>query len=310
MSGLITRLCRFRFRASFALLLMALFMIAGFQTSSVEGAQATQPERPHRSVPKIDTSVPPGFATPGDLVARQAARAHRERFWHARAAVKTGITVDFDGKRILDGTMTYDIHRDRARIDLASGETLIFDGQRAWVSPASSQIPQARYHLNTWPYFLAAPFKLSDPNAERAAYFERVLNGRMCETFTLTPKSSQGEASSDWYLVYVDKEHHALSAMAYFVAYGRTREEVNKDPQILIYEDIETFDRVPLATTWRIYNWTLTGGLDGDPVGTVKLTNLQFIDELDESIFTKPADAREAAPLPTASASASSTSEE
>ncbi len=245
------------------------------------------------------TSRPAAEAAPapaGMGVARRIEAAHGNNAWTAKTAVACDITVTFGGVEMLSGSLTYETGRGRARIETDGGATLVFDGERAWVSPSAAQVPMVRFQLLTWPYFLAAPFKLRDPGAYLAPHGRRQLDGVTHVTALLTFEAGIGDSPDDWYVIYEDPDTHRLAAVAYIVTYGTTVDEAEKTPHALVYEDYQTIDGVALSTRWVMYNWSLAQGTVGEPLGDVALTNIRFV-EPDERAFERPVEARED-PLP------------
>lgn len=235
--------------------------------------------------------------TPAGLsFARSIEDAHGDRVWTAKEAVACDITLNYGGNVRLDGSMIYEPAGGRVRIEMNDGAVMVFDGERAWVSPSSSTMRGVRFHLLTWPYFLAAPFKLRDPGTHLAPHGRRPLDGVAHVTALLTFEAGTGDSPEDWYVVYQDPATGRLAAVAYIVTYGKSVEEAEKEPHALVYEDYETIDGVALSTRWVMYNWSLADGTHGDPLGDVTLTNVRFV-EPDEGDFAKPPDARED-PLP------------
>ena len=101
--------------------------------------------------------------TPETLLAREVALAHGVRAWNDKQVLKSDLAISFGGNQVLVGTMWFHVHDGRCRIERADGVVLVFDGNDAWVSPSDAEAPRARFHLLTWPYFVAAPMKLADP---------------------------------------------------------------------------------------------------------------------------------------------------
>lgn len=230
--------------------------------------------------------------TPGEALAARIEKAHGIRAWHAGECVAADIDLHFDPDIELRGEMLYDHHGGRVRMDLADGTTLVFDGERAWVSPASSQMPMARFHLLTWPYFLAVPFKLRDPGAQIADYGRLSIDGEAHAALRLTFEADIGDSPDDWYILYADPATDRLVAMSYIVTYGGTSvDEAEREPHAIVYQDFVTVDGVTLSTTWPFFLWSRQAGPYGDPIGRVKLSNLRFV-SLDERDFSRPSDAR------------------
>ncbi len=273
-------------RAVLGLLATIPLLLAGCETT-----QSTTQSTVH------STSRPTAQAAPvGMGVARRIESAHGLDAWAGKTAVACDLTVQFGGSVMLSGSMLHEPAGGRCRMELDSGEVLVFDGRRAWISPSSAEVPMARFHLLTWPYFLAVPFKLGDPGTHLTPHGRQQLDGERHVTVRLTFDAGIGDSPDDWYVVYEDPDTSRLAAVAYIVTYGTAVAEAEKEPHVLIYEDFETIDGVVLGLTWTMYNWSVAEGAHGEPLGTVTLTNVRFV-EPGGSDFVRPADARED-PLP------------
>ncbi|MBI4483180.1 MAG: hypothetical protein HY652_09840 [Acidobacteria bacterium] len=226
----------------------------------------------------------------------EVGRAHGLEAWRAKKALRADLLIESRSR--LEGELLLEVNTGRVRMALRDGTLLIFDGQNAWVSPASSTFQRARFHVLTWPYFLAAPMKLHDPGTKLAVLGPRELRGTSYQAARLTFQSGVGDTPDDWYLVYVDPRNHRLHALAYIVTYGQGAEEAAKDPHAITYDDSVTVDGVTLSTTWTLWHWSEDKGIHGDPIGKGKVANLEFVVPSPDA-FSKPEDAHVDA-LPTA----------
>jgi hypothetical protein len=246
-----------------------------------------------------ETTTPAGTqattrpADAGIELARRLEAAHGLAAWRDRKAVAADIEITFGGDPMLSASMLYDHHTGRVRMDVRDTALLFFDGERAWVSPATADVPQARFHLLTWPYFLAAPFKLRDPGSRLDPTGLRALAGRQCETGLLTFGAHIGDSPDDWYVIYEDPETGLLAAMAYIVTYGGvTAEQAEGEPHAIVYHDAVTIDGVTLSPRWTFHHWSAEAGPHGDPIGAASLSNLRFVEPADRA-FAVPAGVKE-----------------
>jgi hypothetical protein len=232
-------------------------------------------------------------ATTGPGIAGRIEAAHGLAAWQSARAVEADLAVTFGGAPVLSGSMLYDHHTNKVRIDVADKAMLFFDGKRAWVSPASADVPRARFHLQTWPYFLAAPFKLQDPGTHLEPTGPRLLNGTPHETARLTFDPTVGDSPDDWYFIYEDPATGRLAAMGYIVTYGGVvTEEAEAEPHAIVYHDDVTIDGATLSRRWLFHHWSEEAGPYGDPIGEVRLSNLRFV-EPDGRAFAVPAGVKE-----------------
>jgi hypothetical protein len=230
-------------------------------------------------------------ADPAAAFAEALERAHGKDAWGGKGALTARFSVTFGGQELVDGTLTMTPSMGRVRIDHEDGTVLLWDGSTAWVAPASSGFQGARFHVLTWPYFLAAPMKLRDPGSHLVAMGLRELHGTSHETARLTFDPGVGDSPDDWYLAYRDPATDRLAALAYIVTFGKSREEAEAEPHAITYGDYVTVDGVAVATTWQFWNWSEELGPHGDPLGEARLAEVRFVTP-DEGTFAVPADAR------------------
>ena len=222
--------------------------------------------------------------------------AHGRAAWYAHKALETGITASFGGETFLEGTLLMTPDMGRVRIEHRDGTVLHWTGEEAFISPAASGFEEGRFHVLTWPYFLAAPFKLSDPGANVAAEGERPFRpGEVLPAARLTFDAGVGDSPDDWYELYREPESGRLAGMAYIVTFGgRTVAEAEAEPHVVVYARPVTIAGATLATEWTFYNWTPDEGAVGEPIGQVELRDPRFV-RPPAGAFAPPPGAR---PLP------------
>ena len=228
-------------------------------------------------------------------------RAHSADTWKGKEAFQSGIVVHFGGSTILEGRMLTTPSMSRTRVELSSGGVVIWDGEDAWVSPAGAEFPEARFHALTWPYFLSVPTKLRDPGSRVATLGEKEMRGQKFEAAKLTFDPGVGDTPDDWYVLYRDPASGRLAAMAYIVTFGTLREEAEKEPHAITYDEFVDVDGVPIPTKWTFWMWNEAEGIHGEPIGDVTLTDPAFVTP-EPTAFELPEDRRkEDLPSPPAS---------
>jgi hypothetical protein len=231
----------------------------------------------------------PAQALPG---VAELERAHGADAWKQYDALRCELVVEFDGKRTVDGILTFTTDGTKSRIDLKNGAQLVFDGEHAWVSPDSARFDKARFHLLTWPYFCAVPFKLRDGGVRVGWMGDQPLGGRSLPALRLTFAPGTGDAPRDWYILYRDGETDLLKAMAYIVTYGKAPGDRPDDPHAITYDDHVTVQGVTIPTRWTFFDWVPGKGISGDPRGRATLKNVHFLNP-PPGFFAKPFSARE-----------------
>lgn len=227
----------------------------------------------------------------GERFARPIENYHGLKAWQNQEMLVTDIRVEFGGQTPIYGQMMMSTDTRLVRIEQRDGTILVFDGQHAWVSPASSDLKRARFHLLTWPYFLAAPFKLQDQGTIHEDLRLRWAQGEPYRACRLTFEEGTGDTPQDYYVVYRAFSGR-LDAMGYIVTYGKSVAEADQAPHAITYHGFVNVDGVCLSTLWRFWHWSLETGMTGDPIGQVTLENIHFA-PLDPGLFVKPSDARE-----------------
>lgn len=229
--------------------------------------------------------APASFAAP--IEAAQGRTA-----WYAAKALQARLSLSFGGRPALAGRILFRTDLGASRLELDDGTVVVFDGRSAWVSPASSPFKQARFHVLTWPYFVALPMKLRDPGTHLQALGERRLRGRSYAAARLTFDAGVGDTPEDWYVLYRDPSSGRLAAAAYVVTYGKDAAAAAQEPHAITYEDHVAVDGVQIATTWTFWHWSEARGIEGKPLGSGKLSELSFVQPGPEA-FARPLGAKE-----------------
>lgn len=282
----------FRRLAKSGALALAVLLMSGSPLSAQSTRPATQPvdvsTRPSSTLPTTnDARTGNRTSSP---IAKIVSRAHRADRWHRHDAFACHIEVVFGGNKTLDGTMMFETDFSGVRMEVNEGVVATFDGEKAWVSPPG-QLPRARFHLLTWPYFVAVPMKLDDPGTHIEETGRMKLQGKVYQTARLSFGDGVGDAPDDWYQLYVDPETGRLGAMAYIVSYGKSDEQVQAaEPHAIVYEDFEMVDGIPIPMKWKFFEWSGERGIYGEPIGEASLRGVRFTES---NPYAKPPNAEE-----------------
>jgi hypothetical protein len=215
-------------------------------------------------------------------------KAHNVSGWKQNKALKTDIKISFGGQTAISGTLITETGGPGIRVELGGDTVAVFDGQNTWVSPSDSAI--SSFNVQTWAYFLKAPYKLNDPGTQIEPQSTTKMNGRSYHTAKLTFASGTGDTPDDWYILYRDQESDQLHAMAYIVTAGKTVEEANKEPHAITYENVEMMDGIPISTAWNFWGWDAKKGFSEEPIGTATLSNIEFLEA--GTLFEVPKNAK------------------
>lgn len=239
----------------------------------------------------VGSALPAAGTGSGADFAKAVEAAHGGEAWNSRAALAAEIEVEFGGNTLIQGQMITDTPVGQTRFELEDGTVLVFDGEMAWTSPADSAFQGTRFHVLTWPYFLAAAMKLDDPGTHLKSLGQKPFRGEeKLDAALLTFGENVGDSPEDWYVVYRDSKDR-LAGMAYIVTFGKSAEEAEKEPHAILYHDYREVDGTWLSTRWSFWNWSEEKGVFGEPIGHVKLGNIRFVEPPSEA-FAEPVDAR------------------
>ncbi|MEM7681687.1 MAG: DUF6503 family protein [Planctomycetota bacterium] len=216
----------------------------------------------------------------------QVEDAHQTEAYYAASAWQADLAVDFPGAFELGAEMTFSPSMDKARMDLADGTVVVWDGQDCWVAPAEAANPMMRFHVLTWPYFLALPHKLDDPGTHLEDIGEVAASEDAAyPAAKLTFGDGVGDAPDDWYYVLAN-DAGVVQAAVYIVTYGADADEAAKKPSIIHYRDYQAVDGVPVPHAWAFGYWDKQKGLV-DQKGSAALSNVAAVDPA-EGFFDKP----------------------
>ena len=144
---------------------------------------------------------------------------------------------------------------------------VIYNGKDVFLSPENAEMKSARFDIFTWSYFMAMPFKLTDPGTVWGPVKQVSENNRTYSRAKLTFEKNVGDTEDDWYQVYVDSDTNLLNYAAYIVTYGKAVEKAEKNPHAILYESYEVIDDIAISNQWKFYNWNEEKGLYGEPLG-------------------------------------------
>lgn len=258
------------------------------------GCQGGPPEHAGGDVDAPDTQkaeakLPEGFH---GAFASQIQEAHGGEAWRSKDVIIADVQLTKEGNIRLDGTFTFETTGGQVRLDPKAGGRVVFDGENAWISPPDLSMAKPRFQILTWPYFIAAPFKLTDPGTHMTNNQEKMLMGAPYPSAKLTFGEGVGDSPDDWYVIYREPESQRLKSMAYIVTYGKDIETAESAPHAIVYDDFKTIEGVTLATKWSLYDWNEEQGPYGDPLTEGTLTNIRFADAAPDT-FKVPAGAKE-----------------
>lgn len=205
--------------------------------------------------------------------------AHNAEAYYAAGTIKADLHTVFPGMGLdLKATMTFTPSMSKARMDFDDGTTVVWDGSTVWVSPESAANPMLRFHVLTWPYFLAMPYKLQDPGANlEPAGIKQTTKERFLKAAKLTFGEGVGDAPDDWYYVFKNADN-VMEAASYIVTFGTDVSEAEKKPSIILYSDHQAIDGVPIPMRWDFHFWDIKDGASEEAKGSTDLSEVSLID--------------------------------
>jgi hypothetical protein len=209
-------------------------------------------------------------------VVERVEAAHNIEAWWKTDVLVADITIRFGGNVAAQGTMAFETNGPRARFDFATGATAIFDGETCWMAPPDADVPRARFHVLTWAWFTAAPFKLSGTGTVLETYERSHEVGEPILFARQTFIAGEGDTPKDWYDIWIDPETNRLAAMGYIVTYGRSLEEAEEEPHAIVYGGYQSIDGVLISTEWTFTDYDAGGMLGETRLGSATLENVRF----------------------------------
>ncbi len=92
-------------------------------------------------------------------------------------------------------------------------------------------------------------------------------------------------------MLYRSPDSGRLQAMAYIVTFGTSRDEAEKEPHAVSYDEYVNVEGVPIPRRWTFWMWSKEQGIHGEPIGEVILEDPSFVAP-EAGAFAVPEDAR------------------
>ncbi|MEH0155863.1 hypothetical protein V6R21_17085 [Limibacter armeniacum] len=244
----------------------------GSNQSNPHEAQDSAPEAAQEAVKEVQTPA----------LIEHLETAHNRSDFYKQPAISFDLTLYFGDKKRLEGKVKMLTNSTKIRIDKTDSTSLVYDGDKVYITPASAKYDGARFDIFTWAYFFAAPFKFSDPGTHWEMLENEELNEKAYSVGLLTFGDNVGDTPDDWYRVYIDTADNTLFGMAYIVTYGKDETKANEDPHAITYENYESVDGVPIAQKWKFWEWREGKGITKQ-LGEADIKNVQFFTPSDST---------------------------
>ncbi|MCP9236669.1 DUF6503 family protein [Lewinella sp. JB7] len=193
-----------------------------------------------------------------------------------------------------DTYITNDYVNSRAVHQLASDTTVRygFDGQDAW-SPDGDRVEgmSPRFWSLTPYYFVGLPFVLADEGINFEELPAEELDGTTYDLVKVTYEQGTGDASGDYYVLYLNPETGQVDALRYIVSYPGYFPEGGSTPEKIMKITGKTkVDGITLPTGYTTYMWN--DGQISEPVTDITVSDYAYRSDLADDFFDRPADAR------------------
>ena len=199
-----------------------------------------------------------------------------------------------DGSTPRDTYVTNDYRSARA-VHLYAGDSTKrfgFDGKEAW-SMTGEQVEgmSPRFWSLTPYYFVGLPFVLADAGINFAALPAAELDGTTYDMVKVTFDQGTGDASGDYYVLYLNPNSGQLDALRYVVTYPGYFPDGGSTPEKLMkLTGKTTVNGVTLPTGYATHMWN--DGQVSEPVTRITISDYAFRPELGDDFFAMPAGAK------------------
>ena len=215
-------------------------------------------------------------------------KAHQKEVFLNKRALKMDVNITFNGKTRLNGELILQTNSSEGLLTLKDGNQIYFNQDKVYCSPEIENQNKVRFDAYTWSYFFLFPYKLSDEGTVWSKVESVTMNEQAYNQQKLTFKNGTGDAPDDWYIVYSNPKTNLIRVAAYIVTAGKTKAEAEKNPHAISYENYTIFEEIPIATSWKFWEWNKTEGLTKQ-IGNATLSNIEFI-QSEEQLFKIPTD--------------------
>jgi len=211
--------------------------------------------------------------------------AHNRSVWEQKEVLSFDMVLYFGGRERLRGNVLMQTNFEKIRIRTADSVDMYWVDNAAYIYPESDRYPSPRFDLLTWPYFLAVPFKLSDPGTQLERIDSMSMGGEKFPAVKLSFMDGVGDSPEDWYKIMRDPVTGLMKAMVYIVTYSKSQEKAEEDPHAIVYDDVVEVAGVKMPSEWSFYNWR-EGDLE-KKLGEASLSNFAFL-EAEPQMFALP----------------------
>jgi hypothetical protein len=228
----------------------------------------------------------------GERLVRRIEKSQGAEAWRKRKAIQYDFTLDMEGNRLVDATVTVTPDLSKCRMVYRDKTVAVMDGKNFWFGPAKGmpapvkgKQDRVQFDMRTWPYFLAMPFQLRNPGTSVADTGEIRFAGQPYESAEVSFDPG-ARFEDELFILYIDRDSRHIAAMAYTVAEKKNYADAEMT-RAVVFDEFETTGGVTLPRRWYFYHWSSLYGIDGPVLGEVRVSNLKFV-EPDKDTFAQP----------------------
>jgi hypothetical protein len=168
-----------------------------------------------------------------------------------------------------------------------------WDGEEAWIHPASIERINPRFWATTPYYFQLVPFVLADPGLRYEVIPAEQLDGVVYDMVRVGYESGVGDSPGDTYVLYLDPDSGLVRGIRYTVTYFSGKAPSADPPKretLFYYEDYVTVDGLTVATHFR--GFLFESGQIGEFKNEAWATEISFSEAFESGQLIGPAEAR------------------
>lgn len=167
-----------------------------------------------------------------------------------------------------------------------------WDGAQAWVFPDTAVLSvNARFWSKTPFYFIGLPFVLADEGIKYSYLSPQELDGEMYDLVKVSYDQGVGDASGDFYVIYINQKTKLMGALRYIVSYpGFFPNGGHSNEKFMKINSLVEVDGIQLPTGYKTYWWV--DEAPGEHITNIAVSDYSFHNDLDPDFFDTPAGAK------------------
>ncbi|MDO6810797.1 hypothetical protein Q4603_19405 [Zobellia galactanivorans] len=217
--------------------------------------------------------------------------------WYGNGALAFRFNYQpLDGSTQRDSYQVVDVWRNKVVHTSAVDSTAKFgwDGATAWVQAKDSTAfaYDTRFWALTPLYLFGHPFVLDGEGVHLELLPETKYKNKVNEVVKVTFAEGTGDAPDDYYILQFDKETHLLTANRYIVSYPAYFKDGGHNPEkFMEVGELVNVSGVLLPKELKTH-WTVKGGMPGEYITQIDITDIHFVKDIDKDFFEVPEDAK------------------